>query len=67
MFRLRNYQDLNTFLDEVSAIVDKKTLLKMYNTATEFDFGFLFVKLNARNKKNMFMIKYNSYIEIDDE
>ena len=67
VFRLRNYQDLNTFLDEVSAIIDKKTLLKMYNTATEFDFGFLFVKLNARNKKKMFMIKYNSYIEIDDE
>ena len=67
VFRLRNYQDLNTFLDEVSAIVDKKTLLKMYITATEIDFGFLFVKLNARNKKKMFMIKYNSYIEINDE
>ena len=27
VFRLRNYQDLSTFLDEVSAIIDKKTLL----------------------------------------
>ena len=66
-FRLRNYQDLAMFLEEVSAIVDKKTLLKMYNTATEIDFGFLFVKLNARNKKKMFMIRYDSYIEINDE
>ena len=55
------------FLEEVSAIVDKKTLLQMYKKATDEDFGFLFVKLNARDKKKMFMIRYNSYIEIDDE
>ena len=66
VFRLRNYQDLNTFLDEVSAIVDKKTLLQMYKSATDLDFGFLFVKLNSRSKKNMFMVKSNSYIEFDE-
>ena len=65
VFRLRNYQDLNTFLDEVSAIVDRKTLLQMYKSATDIDFGFLFVKLNSRSKKNMFMVKFNSYIEFD--
>ena len=67
VFRLRNYQDLAMFLEEVSAIVDKKTLLQMYKRATDESFGFLFVKLNSRSKKNMFMIKYNSYIEIDED
>ena len=66
VFRLRNYQDLNTFLDEVSAIVDRKTLLQMYKSATDLDFGFLFVKLNSRSKKNMFMIKFDNYIEFDE-
>ena len=66
VFRLRNYQDLAMFLEEVSAIVDKKTLLQMYKSATDLDFGLLFVKLNSRSKNNMFMIKYNSYIEIDE-
>ena len=66
VFRLRNYQDLNTFLDEVSAIVDRKTLLQMYKSATDLDFGFLFVKFNSRSKENMFMIKFNSYIEFDE-
>ena len=51
VFRLRNYQDLNTFLDEVSAIVDRKTLLQMYKKATDEDFGFLTVKLSSRDKK----------------
>lgn len=66
VFRLRNYQDLAMFLEEVSAIVDKKSLLQMYKRSTDEDFGFLFVKLNARDKKKMFMVKYNSYIEIDE-
>ena len=66
VFRLRNYQDLAMFLEEVSAIVDKKTLLQMYKSATDLDFGFLFVKLNSRSKKNMFMVNYNSYIEFED-
>ena len=29
VFRLRNYSDLSTFSDEVSGLVDKKTLLQM--------------------------------------
>ena len=55
------------FVEEVSALVDKKTLLRMYRKATDEDLGSLFVKLNARDKKNMFIEKYNSYIEIADE
>ena len=66
VFRLRNYQDLAMFLEEVNAIVDKKTLLQMYKSATDEPYGFLFVKLNARDKKKMFMINYNSYIEFDE-
>ena len=66
VFRLRNYSDLNTFLNEVSAIVDRKTLLQMYKKATDQDFGFLTVKLTSRDKKKMFMIKFDSYIEFDE-
>ena len=67
VFRLRNYQDLNTFLEEVSAIVDKKALLQMYKKATNEDFGFLTVKLTSRDRRRMFMVKFDSYIEIDED
>ena len=30
VYRLRNYKDLETFIDEVSAVADKKTLLHIY-------------------------------------
>ena len=67
VFRLRNYQDLNTFLNEVSAIVNRKTLLQMYKSATDIDFGFLTVKLTQRDKSRMFMVKFDSYIETDED
>ena len=51
VFRLRNYSDLQTFIDEISAIVDKQVLLQMYKIATDIDFGCLTVKLTSRDKK----------------
>ena len=62
VFRLRNYSDLQTFLDEVSALVDKKALLEMYNLATDEAFPFLYVRLTEKNKDRMFMIKFNQYL-----
>ena len=50
VFRLRNYSDLQTFLDEVSALVDKKALLEMYSIATNEAFSFLYVRLTEKIK-----------------
>jgi hypothetical protein len=30
VYSLRNYKDLETFIDEVSAVADKKTLMQIY-------------------------------------
>ncbi len=42
VYRLRNYKDVNTFVDEVSAVHDKKTLLALYNAATVEPFNLLY-------------------------
>ncbi len=34
VYRLRNYKDLEIFIEDVSAMCDKKTLLELYNIAT---------------------------------
>ena len=39
----------------------------MYRKATDIDFGFLTVKLTSRDKTKMFMVKFDSYIEIDED
>ena len=64
VFRLRNYSDLQTFLDEVSALVDKKALLEMYQIATDEAFSFLYVRLTEKNKDKMFMVKFNKYLVV---
>ena len=54
VYRLRNMQDLETFIDEVSAVLDKKTLLELYHIATAEPYSFLYVKLTAKNREEMF-------------
>ena len=54
VYRLRNNKDLETFLEEVSAAVDKKSLLKIYHKCTEEPFSFLYVKLTAKTIHDMF-------------
>ena len=57
VFRLRNSQDLNTFLEEISALVDKATLLEMYKLATREAYSFLYIKLTAKDLNDMFYKK----------
>ena len=40
VWRLRNYSELESLLEELSAIHDKKTLLSMYNQAVSQPYGF---------------------------
>jgi hypothetical protein len=54
VYRLRNRKDLETFVDEVSAVYDKKTLLALYKAATEEPFNVLYVKLTSKSKDGMF-------------
>ena len=67
VYRLRNTKDLDTFIDEVSAVYDKKTLLAMYKAATEEPFSFLYVKLTAKNKEDMFFKRFSHKLVIGRE
>ena len=67
VYRLRNYKDLETFIDEVSAVADKKTLLHIYKLATDEPYSFLYCDLRAKTKNDMFMILFDKKISIDDD
>ena len=66
LFRLRNANDLQAVIDELSALLDKKRLLEIYLKATEQRFSFLFIKLTAPNVNYMFYVKFDSRIMIND-
>ena len=54
VYRLRNQKDLDTLIDEVSALIDKKTLLNIYKQCTDKPYSFLYVKLTSKTIDNMF-------------
>ena len=66
VFRLRNQHDLDAFIEEVSALADKKTLMDIYNLATQEPYSFLYVKLNSKSKNDMFFIRFEKRIELED-
>jgi hypothetical protein len=65
VYRLRNYRDLETFIEEVSAVYDKKTLLEIYNVATEEPFSFLYVALTAKKKEDMFFVRFDKKLTVN--
>ncbi len=68
VFRLRNFIDLQTFLDEVSGLLgDKKALLEMYRYAMEKEYNFLYCKLSAKNIKDMFYSGIDEQLMLEDE
>ena len=54
IFKQRNVKDLITFLDEFSAMVDKKILMRMYEIAIEKKFNFLYIIILAADADHMF-------------
>ena len=59
-FRLRSFQDLQIWLDENSAIYDKKTLLKMYHMCVDQPFGFIYINLSSQDRGEMFWFKFEA-------
>ena len=54
IFRLRNHADMEAWLEEMSAIYDKKVLIQLYHMATHKPYGFLDIKVNAKKREDMF-------------
>ena len=61
IYRLRNYGDLGSIVEELSAIYDKKTLLQIYHEAVSEDYSFLYVNLMSKDKRKMFMERFHRY------
>ena len=56
VYKLRNYTDLESVLEELSALTDKKTLLEMYQLATEKPHSFWYINLVAKDVQDMLYI-----------
>ena len=78
-FRLRNYKEIETMVEELSAVLIKKStvadaknlteakklLLELYNIATEEPYSFLYSNLMKPDVKDMFYKKFDAKLVID--
>ena len=62
IYRLRNYGDLESIVEELSAVHDKKTLLQIYHEAVDEPYSFLYVNLTQKGKRKMFMTRFQNYL-----
>jgi hypothetical protein len=62
VWRLRNHKEIETLCEELSGIYDAKTIVAMYNHATAEPFSFMFVRLDAKTKKDMFWLRFEARI-----
>ena len=66
IFKLKNQAELDTFIQEQSALVDKKTMLQIYRLAVDAQpYSFLFVKLRESDINKMFMVRFEAEIHIN--
>ena len=67
IFRLKNMNEVNAFLEDNSALVDKSTLYEMYQKAVNFaPYSFFYINTNAKDVSNMFFINFEQRSEIGD-
>jgi len=59
-FRMRNLKDKIAIIEENAAIIDKKLLLQMYDTATSRPFGFLLILLTETDPNKIFYSSFDT-------
>ena len=60
--------EVNSFLEENSALVDKKTLYDMYQQAVnDAPYSFFCINMNSKDINTMFYMRFEKAFIIDDE
>ena len=58
VWRLRNRMELQSLLEEISAVYDVKTLEQMYQLATDDPYSFWYILFTARKNEDMFFLRF---------
>ena len=67
IFKLKNLAEVEAFVQEQSALVDKNTVYQIYKLATEDQlYSFLFVKLRESDVNKVLMVRMEKEIHIDN-
>ena len=66
VWRLRNHKEIESLCEEMSGVYDAKTVLEMYRYATEEPYSFLFIRLDAKTRQEMFYLRFEQRLVPED-
>jgi len=66
VWRLRNHKEVQTLCEELSGVYDAQTIMDLYNYATTDPFSFLFVRLDAKTRRDTFWLRFESRLAIEE-
>jgi hypothetical protein len=58
IWRLRNQREIETICEELSGIYSKDEIMELYKYATAEAYSFLFVRLDAKTRDDMFWLRF---------
>ena len=65
VFKLKNQSELDAFIEENSALVDKKTLLEMYKEAVKEPYSFFYININSKDINKAFHIRFEKAFQLE--
>jgi hypothetical protein len=67
VWRLRNHKEVETLCEELSGVYDQKTIMELYSYATAEPYSFMFVRLDAKTKKDMFWLRFEARLVPEED
>jgi hypothetical protein len=66
VWRLRSHKEVEVLCEELSGVYDAKTLMALYRTATEDPYSFMFIRLDAKTRRDMFWLRFEARLIPND-
>ena len=64
IWRLRNYKEIEILCEELSGIYSKEDIMELYKYATSEPYSFLFVRLDAKTRDDMFWLRFEKKLAL---
>ena len=66
VWRLRNHKEIESLCEEMSGVYVAKTVMELYRYATEEPYSFLFIRLDAKTRQEVFYLRFEQRLVPED-
>ena len=67
IWRLRNHKEMEILCEELSGIYTKEDIMELYRYATSEPYSFLFVRLDAKTRDDMFWLRFEKKLALGND